>query len=162
MVVLVWLFSVTGTWLGPLRRITCFTQIKWPCLCPADSTTTFEPLSAPSSQHPLRKEAGQAAAVPHKLCKCHLLQGHWLFLDWWWITLRQREDPSDRKSPSTPPSSSGILGPKPDTEHWMVIQRCADGDQKEESPTEQGSHLYFNSGWTLPHWNLSTRAVWHE
>lgn len=56
----------------------------------------------------------------------HLLQGHWLFLDWRRIVLRLREDPSDRKSPSTPPSCSHILGRQPD---WMVLQH-ADGDER--------------------------------
>lgn len=77
-------------------------------------TIEFEVLSAPSSQHPLRKEAGPVCINAPQASQRHLLQGHWLFLDWGWITLPRWEDPSDRKSPSTPPRSSCILGPGPD------------------------------------------------
>ncbi|KAM7399582.1 hypothetical protein PAMP_018847 [Pampus punctatissimus] len=76
----------------------------------ADCTTSFEPLSAASSEEGSRAGCSSAQQVLNR----HLLQGHRLFLDRRRITLRLREDPSDRKSPSTPPSSFCILGPQHD------------------------------------------------
>ncbi|TNN83814.1 hypothetical protein EYF80_005990 [Liparis tanakae] len=77
-------------------------------------TTNSEPLSAPSSQHPLRKEAGQAAPVPHKLCTAISCRDTGYFGTEGRIALRPREDPSDRKAPSMPPSSSCTPGSTPD------------------------------------------------
>lgn len=85
----------------------------------------------------------------------HLLQGHWLFLDPGWIALRLREDPSDRKSPSTPPSSSCILGPKPD---WLSTGRwfgpvCRQRSERGK-PSWTGEPSSFQLRMTSsPHWS---------
>lgn len=119
------------------------------CAVPAaDSTTNFEPLSAPSSQHPLRKEAGQAALVPRKLCtamSCRDTAGYF------WTEGGSRYDyektPQTGNHPARHPAAPAFLALGP-TDCTPVGDSApyADGDQREESPTEQESHLLFNSG----------------
>lgn len=138
------------------------------CVFPAaDSTSDFEPLSAPSSQHPLRKEAGQAALVLHSFCTTISYRGTGYF----WTKGRSHYDwektSQTGNHPARHPAAPAFLALT--LFKWMLVGNTAPfghSDQREESPTEQGSHLLFNSGWPLaplkPQHIQPVSAVWHK
>lgn len=164
---MVWLIVVTGGFWKVSPGL--HTRDGLVCVFPAaDSTTKSEPLSAPSSQHPLRKEAGQAALVPCKPCTAISCRDTGYF----WTQGGSRYDyektPQTGNHPARHPAAPAFLALS--LTDWALdgdSAPCADSDQREESPAEQESHLLFNSGWPLPPAEVDAHTepispVWHE
>lgn len=134
----------------------------------ADRTANFKLLlSAPSSQHPLRKEAG-ATLMPPQAPGRHLLHGHTYFWTEGRLTLRLlrrplRQEIAQRATQQLPHS---WLPARAADRRWLIQPRLWSERQREESSTQQERRLLFNSGWPLPPLQSphtqAISAVWHE
>lgn len=156
--VVVWLFYWNMTGVSPVLHKSTDLICAFPA---ADTTTHFEPLSAPSSQHPLRKEAGQAALVAHKLYSTVSCRDTGYFWSEGGSRYDYEKTPQTGNHSARHPAALAFLALS--RAEWTPVGDSApnaDGDQREESPIEQESHLLFNSGWPLPHRNLCTHQLW--
>ncbi len=161
-VVTAWLISLTGTWLSPLREITCFTQIYWPCLCLRSCWQYNSLWGAISSILPASSEEGSGAgciSAPQAFASPSPAGTQVIFglrADHITTTrrpLRQEITQHATRQLSHSWPSAGLA------ECWLVILlQMQTVIRERKAQQNMRAIFFFNSGWPLLHWNLFTES----